>query len=100
MSPRLRTVLTVATFVLIAVLMLFGEHGYLAQRDDLQAIAALEERNRTLAEQNERLRGEIVALRGDTAAIERMARETLGMQYPGERPVRVVTVGDTPDAPR
>ncbi len=100
MSTRLRTVLTVATFVLIAALMLFGEHGYLAQRDDLRTIAALEEHNRTLAEQNERLRGEITALQNDTAAIERMARETLGMQYPGERPVRVVTVGDTSAVPR
>ena len=42
-------------------------------------IAAFQERQRSLAAENEALRGEIAALSGDTRALERAAREDLGL---------------------
>lgn len=46
----------------------------------LQAdVAALEEKRRALASENEALRREIAALSGDTRALERAAREDLGL---------------------
>lgn len=42
-------------------------------------VAALEEKRRVLAAENEGLRREIAALSGDTRALERAAREDLGL---------------------
>ncbi|MBF5040821.1 septum formation initiator family protein [Aggregicoccus sp. 17bor-14] len=58
-----------------------GFRRYLSLR---QEVAALDARNRTLAEQNEALRKEISALRSDPQALERAAREELNFVKPGE----------------
>lgn len=58
-----------------------GFRRYLKLRQDVEA---LQERNRTLAQQNEGLLREINALRKDPAALERAAREELGYVKPGE----------------
>ena len=58
-----------------------GFRRYLKLRQDVEA---LQERNRTLAQQNEGLLREINALRKDPAALERAAREELGYIKPGE----------------
>lgn len=47
-------------------------------------ITALEQRNRQLAQDNERMTREVGALRKDPQAIERAAREELGFIKPGE----------------
>jgi len=45
--------------------------------------------NRRLSEENARLTREVKALRSDPAAMERAAREDLGLVRPGERVYRV-----------
>lgn len=47
-------------------------------------VQSLNERNRKLADDNARLRREVDALRDDPRAIERAAREELGLVRPGE----------------
>jgi len=47
-------------------------------------LTALRARNRELAAENDRLEREAEALRGDPAAIERVARADLGWVRPGE----------------
>lgn len=49
-----------------------------------QDVAAVKERNRRLTEDNARLRRELEALRSDPKALERAAREELGLMKPGE----------------
>ncbi len=58
-----------------------GFRRYLKLRDDVEA---LQQRNQSLAAQNEALRREIQALRDDPAALERAVREELGYVKPGE----------------
>jgi len=58
-----------------------GFRRYLKLRQDVEA---LQERNRSLAQQNEGLLREINALRKEPAALERAAREELGYVKPGE----------------
>ena len=58
-----------------------GFRRYLKLRQDVES---LQERNRSLAQQNETLLREINALRKDPAALERAAREELGYVKPGE----------------
>ena len=58
-----------------------GFRRYVALRRE---IAALEEKNRRLADQNGQLAHEVEALRKDPRALERAAREELGFIKPGE----------------
>jgi len=58
-----------------------GFRRYLKLRQDVET---MQERNRSLAQQNEALLREINALRKDPAALERAAREELGYIKPGE----------------
>ena len=58
-----------------------GLRHTLALRRDLTALHA---RNQELAQENDRLAREAEALRGDSAAIERVARDELGWVRTGE----------------
>lgn len=100
MNKTLRQVLIVATFVCVVYIVLLGRSGYLDQREHLREIEALRAQNEILERQNAQLRGNIDDLQHDPAYIEKLAREMLGMQYPGERSLRVVPVGDTTPAAR
>ncbi len=75
-----------SVIALIALLVgsLFGDRGILhliAQRE--RAVVLARELD-GLREENEQLAREIAALRSDPAAIERIAREELGLARPGE----------------
>ena len=95
MNRTLRHALIVVTFACVAYIVLLGPSGYLDQRTHLAEIEALRAQNGQLAQENEQLRGNIDDLQHDKAYIEKLAREMLGMQYPGERPLRIVQAGDT-----
>lgn len=58
-----------------------GLRRYYRLKDD---IASYEERNRSLTASNDALRREIEALSGDPRALERAAREELGLVKPNE----------------
>lgn len=58
-----------------------GLRRYLRLRGDLKT---LEQRNAHLADENVKLRREVQRLKDDPVAIERAAREELGLIKPGE----------------
>ena len=84
-APRLKVV-TVAAFVVFGIV-----YGVL--RDDEGVMHVFRERSRlqelahsvsSLREENAQLRGDIKALREDPRAVERLAREDLGLSGKGE----------------
>ena len=69
-----------------------GQDGYVARRQQLQRIQALNGQINQLKQENERLSGRIEGLRSDPGAIEVVAREQLHLGRPGEV---VVTLSPT-----
>jgi cell division protein FtsB len=63
---------------------LFGQHGFLAMRRNKQQVRQLREEIQQLNEENRRLAEEVQALKSDPKAIERIAREEMGLARPGE----------------
>jgi len=94
-NRTLRHALIVVTFACVAYIVLLGPSGYLDQRAHLREIESLRAQTEILEKQNAQLRRNIDDLQYDKAYIEKLAREMLGYQYPGERSLRVVPVGDT-----
>jgi cell division protein FtsB len=75
---------SVIAVIALVVGALFGDRGLLqlaAQRERSQALAR---QLQDLREENRGLGAEIAALKTDPAAIERLAREQLGLAKPGE----------------
>jgi cell division protein FtsB len=75
----------VIAIVALLVGALFGDRGYLRlleKKDRAQALAHEVER---LEEENARLADEIESLKTDPRAIEKIAREELGLAHPGEK---------------
>ncbi len=70
--------------LLLAGLSASDAHGLRLQHKLQQESRAREEKNQQLSEENERLKREISALNGDTRAVERAAREELGLVKSGE----------------
>jgi cell division protein FtsB len=76
--------LLAAGVLLLLVHDLFGEHGLLAVRRSQKEAERLEQEITALNEENQRLSGEIEALKSDPATIERIARDEMGLAKPGE----------------
>jgi cell division protein FtsB len=70
--------------LLVAMHGIFGDHGYLAMRRARADVEKLRREVEQLDEQNQHLSGEVKALKSDPAAIERVAREEMGLAKPGE----------------
>ncbi len=68
----------------LAVGSAFAEGGFRRYFKLSNEVHELKERNDRLAAENARLRREADALKNDSAAIERAAREDLGFVKPGE----------------
>lgn len=68
----------------LVVLSLADSGGFRRSLALRREIREMEEKNRALAERNQRLIEEIQQLRSDPAALERAAREELGFVRPGE----------------
>jgi len=94
-NRKLRQILIGLTFAIAGYIIIFGPNGYLDQRAHVREIELLREQNRKLGEQNDKLQQEIGALENDRSYNEKLAREMLGYQSPGEIPLRVEMVGDT-----
>jgi cell division protein FtsB len=95
-SPWPRILLTVLGLGLFALVVhtVFGEHGYLALRQQRKELERLEQEIKRLEEENRRLAEEVEALKSDPRAIERVAREELKLARPGEK---VITLPAEPD---
>jgi len=80
---------------LIALLVgsLFGDHGVLQLLNQQARAQVLAQDLEELRQENRRLAGEIRALRADPRAVERLAREQLGLARPGETVFIIRTEG-------
>lgn len=86
-----------SAIALVALLVgsLFGDRGILHLMTQRERAAALALELQALEAENARLAAEIAALRSDPAAVERIAREELGLARPGET---VFVIRDVPAA--
>jgi cell division protein FtsL len=79
-----------ATYVLVLVCVvllvheIFGQHGFLALRQEKKEIESLRQQIRQLQHENDELDKRIKALQSDPKAIERLAREQMRLARPGE----------------
>ncbi len=74
----------VAVALVLVVGSLAGEGGFRRYSRLQQDVRGLEERNARVAAENVKLQREIKQLRASPAAVERVAREQLGLVRPGE----------------
>lgn len=87
-------VLGIACLLLIMIVTaLFGKKGVMDLRRARRTLAERTERIRTLEEEKSRLEAEIGRLENDPRAVEKAAREKLGLVEPGEK---VVVVPEPP----
>lgn len=84
-----------ALLVLVLAHTVFGPHGYLAMRRSQQEIRQLQKELDHLDRENEQLSKEVKALQTDPSAIEKVAREDMGLARPGEM---IFPVADAPPA--
>jgi cell division protein FtsB len=75
---------SVIAVIALVVGSLFGDRGILQLLRQRQRTEVLAREIEELREENRTLADEIVALRRDPAAVERLAREQLGLARPGE----------------
>ena len=78
------TLASVIALVALIVGALFGDRGVLQLIDQRNRAAALARDLEEIRAENARLAAEILALRSDARAVERLAREELGLARPGE----------------
>jgi cell division protein FtsB len=96
-----RKAVTLASIILVVALVvgsLFGDRGFLQLFRQQQRAEALAREIEDLRMDNRRLAFEITALRSEPRAIERLAREELGLTRPGET-VFLIREEQTSDQP-
>jgi cell division protein FtsL len=85
-----------ACFLLILIMTaFFGKKGVLELRQSRRTLAARADQIRELEAERDRLQAEIRRLENDPRAVEKAAREKLGLIAPGEKVV--VDPGPPPD---
>jgi len=82
-SRHARTILGLALF-LLAIHDIFGSHGLLAMRRTQAQVQELRGEIDRLNQENTHLNKQVQALRTDPKAVERIAREEMGLARPGE----------------
>jgi cell division protein FtsB len=70
--------------VLVLMHTLFGPYGYFSMRRSEQQMEQLRQEIDRLDRENQQLNGEIRALQTDPSAVEKVAREDMGLARPGE----------------
>jgi cell division protein FtsB len=73
--------------VIMIVTALFGKKGVMELRRSRRILARQAETLRALDEEKARLEAEILRLERDPRAVEKLAREKLGLAAPGEKVV-------------
>lgn len=73
-----------AAFVLLLMQDVFGTHGVLAMRRAQQETKSVRGEIDQLNQENNRLQQNVKSLKTDPEAIERIAREEMGLARPGE----------------
>lgn len=83
--------LSLGFFMLLMVMAVFHENGILNAYRFEQEQVKMKEENEGLRRQNELLRQNILALKTDPYAIEKIAREKLNLAKPGDQVYRIVS---------
>lgn len=83
-GPRVFLGLSLAGSLLLLGWSFWGARGWLDLRKARQQESRLREQIRDLEQENRRLLMEVTALREDPYAVEKIAREELGLVKPGE----------------
>jgi cell division protein FtsB len=87
----------------LALLLLqdiFGTHGVLAMRRTQEQAAKIRQEIERLDQENRRLQGCVAGLKSDPAAVERIAREDMGLARPGEYVFKIPPKsGEAPSTP-
>lgn len=98
LRKKAATLFCIIVVLALAVGSLFGDRGILQLVDQKERAAKLAQDLEELRAENLRLAAEIQSLRTDPRAIERLAREELGLARPGETVflIRDETVADRP----
>ena len=78
-----RQILVLALFTLL-VHDVFGAHGFVAMRRTQKEIDQIREQIGKINEENKSLTNQVNSLKSDPKAIERIAREEMGLARPGE----------------
>lgn len=73
-----------AGLILLIVQDVFGTHGVLAMHHSEKQAAELRNQIHQLDQENRKLQDRVERLKTDPAAIERIAREEMGLARPGE----------------
>ncbi len=79
-----RTPLLALGLALLLLQDVFGAHGVLAMRRSQKEAVQIRQEIKRLDEENRQLQDRVKALKTDPAAIERIAREEMGLARPGE----------------
>ena len=89
---------TVIALIALGVGSVFGDRGVLSMLGEREKVDALQGELEELRQENARLSAEITALRTSPRAIERLAREELGLARPDETVflIRDSAEGDAP----
>jgi cell division protein FtsB len=74
----------VAGLILLALQDILGTHGVLAMRHSMRQSAEIQKQIQQLNQENQKLQKHVESLKTDPAAIERIAREDMGLARPGE----------------
>jgi cell division protein FtsB len=90
------TLASLLAFIALVVGSLFGDGGMLHLVAERERADTLQRQIDELQQENSRLAAEILALRQDPRAVERIAREELGLAKPGET-VFVISDEQAPD---
>jgi cell division protein FtsB len=74
----------VAGLALLILQDIFGTHGVVAMRHSQKETADIQKEINQLNEENRQMQDQVKALKTDPSAIERIAREEMGLARPGE----------------
>jgi cell division protein FtsB len=74
----------VAGLVLLILQDVLGTHGVIAMRRSMRQSATIQKEIEQLNRENQKLQNRVQSLKSDPAAIERIAREDMGLARPGE----------------
>lgn len=73
-----------AALVLLILQDVFGTHGVLAMRRSQKEVEQARKEIQQISDENQKLQENVKALKTDPQAIERIAREEMGLARPGE----------------
>ena len=83
--------LSLGFFMLLMVMAVFHENGILNAYRFEQEQVKMKEENKGLRRQNDLLQEEIISLKSDSYAIEKIAREKLNLAKSGDQVYRIVS---------